>query len=185
MDETQVQADALEVPAPSLAAAISQAVPAPSEAEKVELALEHATLARQAKSGGDWFFWVAGLSIINSIISLANGQWSFLAGLGITQVIDVVASSAGGGSGFAPTIALILDLLAAAIFVMFGILTRHRQSWSYLIGMVLYALDGLIFLVAGEWLGAAFHVFVLYSLYRGLVANRALLKMTSSQSLAG
>ena len=44
------------------------------------------------KSGASWFFWIAGLSIINSIILLAGGQWNFIVGLGVTQIIDVIGT---------------------------------------------------------------------------------------------
>ncbi|MGI8656220.1 MAG: hypothetical protein ACR2LC_13505 [Pyrinomonadaceae bacterium] len=46
---------------------------------------------RQALSGANWFFWIAALSMINSVVLLMNGQWNFLAGLGITQLIDGIA----------------------------------------------------------------------------------------------
>ena len=51
---------------------------------------ENLKVQGQFKSGADWFFWIAGLSIINSIILLAGGQWSFIVGLGITQIIDTI-----------------------------------------------------------------------------------------------
>ena len=43
--------------------------------------------------------------------------------------------------------------------------------------MLLYALDGLIFLWVQDWLSLGFHAFVLYGLYRGLDAGRRLEKL--------
>ena len=37
----------------------------------------------------------------------------------------------------------------------------------------IFALDGVIFLLASDWLGVAFHAFVLYCLFRGFRACRA------------
>lgn len=45
--------------------------------------------------------------------------------------------------------------------------------------MVVYGLDGLIFLLVQDWLALAFHAFVLYSIYRGLAAN---LKLSGLQA---
>ena len=45
-------------------------------------------LRAQMQSGARWFYWIAGLSLINSIAAVSGSNWSFLAGLGITQLIS-------------------------------------------------------------------------------------------------
>jgi hypothetical protein len=130
----------------------------------------------QSVSGARWFFWVAGLSLINSIIVLAEGRWNFLAGLGIIQLISGLAIGLSEQLGGAvKVVALILDLSVSAIFVGFGIFAQKHYTWAFVFGMVVYALDGLIFLMVQDWLSIAFHAFVLFSIYRGLAANRKLL----------
>jgi len=47
------------------------------------------------QSGARWFYWIAGLSMINSIAAMSNSSWSFLAGLGITQFIPGLALGVG------------------------------------------------------------------------------------------
>ena len=42
---------------------------------------EKLRLENQFKSGAGWFFIIAGLSIVNSIIILSGGSWSFIVGL--------------------------------------------------------------------------------------------------------
>ena len=49
--------------------------------------LDPALLA-QLKSGANWFYWIAGLSVVNSLIFAFGGHTSFIAGLGLTQLID-------------------------------------------------------------------------------------------------
>lgn len=143
--------------------------------ENYFLAGERIALERRMLSGANWFFWIAGLSLINSIIMLSNGRWSFLAGLGITQIIDALANQAAGelGSG-ATVIALIMDIIVAGVFVLFGFMARKRQGWAFITGMVLYGLDGLLFLLAQSWLSIAFHAFALYCIYQGLRAHNQL-----------
>jgi hypothetical protein len=125
----------------------------------------------QLKSGASWFYWIAGLSLVNSISAVSGSDWRFILGLGITQVFDAFGAGFGGGG---PIVALVLDLMAAGVFILFGVFAHKRHTWAFIVGMVLFGLDGVIFLLAQEWLGVGFHVFALYCLFRGLSACRKL-----------
>jgi hypothetical protein len=133
----------------------------------------------QMRSGASWFYWIAGLSLINSVLSLAGSEWGFILGLGITQVFDALGSLMGTAGKF---VAFGLDLIAAAALVVFGVLAARRQTWAFVVGMVLYALDGLLFVLALDFLGIGFHAFVLFCLYRGLAACRELNASAPAQS---
>ncbi len=128
-------------------------------------------LERQLKSGATWFYWIAGLSAINTVASLSGSSWRFMFGLGITQIIDVVAHKA---SSVGTAIAVVLDLLVLGMFILFGYFAARRHNWSFLAGMVVFTLDGFIFLLAQDWLGLGVHVFILYCLFKGFQASRAL-----------
>lgn len=130
---------------------------------------ERSKLEARFKSGANWFFWIAALSLINSVIILTGHDWNFIVGLGTTLVIDAVAREAGTAGKL---VAFGLDLFAAAFVVLFGVLCRRRFGWAFVLGMLLYALDGLIFLGVGDWLGAAFHVLVLVFIGMGYSALR-------------
>jgi hypothetical protein len=152
---------------------------APDQAQTMriqrKLALEH-----QIKSGTNWFFFIAGLSLVNSIIYLSGGTLNFVVGLGITQFIDGFTgglSEAMGGSVLVTLIGLALDLLVAGAFVAFGVFARRKQQWALITGMILYALDGLFLLALGSWFAVAFHAFALWGLWRGLQALRQLLAL--------
>jgi hypothetical protein len=139
-------------------------VAAPSAADAV--------LEKQLKGGGSWFYWIAGLSLVNSVMALSGSATRFVLGLGVMQIFDGLAQGFGSGAGLA--VAVVLDLLAAAVFVFFGVFANKRHTWSFIVGMALYALDGLIFLIGPDWLGVGFHAFVLFCLFRGFKACRAL-----------
>ena len=130
----------------------------------------------QVKSGANWFFWIAALSMINSAIFIFGGNWSFFAGLAVTQVADslVVAASRNDDFSIAKIIALVMDFIIAGIFVMCGIFAGRLQSWAFIIGMVLYALDGVLALILGAYLAAGFHAFALFMIFRGFSAARHL-----------
>ena len=151
-------------------------VPTTPEAQPVSsTALE---LYSHHKSGAQWFYAIAVVSVLNTLISLSGSSWSFIVGLGSTQLIDVMAQifkeEAVLSAALITTIALSADALLVGMFALWGLLAKKGHAWAYIVGMVLYALDGLIFVVAAEWLSVAFHAFALWGLFRGV---RALLQL--------
>lgn len=141
--------------------------------------------SRRSQSGANWFFWIAGLSLINSVVVLMNGRWSFLAGLGITQFIDglSVALSPRLG-GIATVIALLLDLTTAGVIVLFGVMARQRHTWAFAFGLFLYAADGILFLIVQDWFSLAFHGYAAYCIFRGLTANKQLTELQRQAGLS-
>jgi len=129
---------------------------------------------RQLKNGGSWFYWIAGLSLINSAVALSGSQRGFtlIVGLEFTQIIDEIAHEIGSGAGFA--VAIGLDLLVAGMFIFFGIFANKRRAWSFIAGMAFYALDGLIYLIDLKFLAVGFHAFVLWCIFRGFKACQQL-----------
>jgi hypothetical protein len=143
-------------------------------------------LVKQSQAGANWFFWIAALSVINTIISVAGGRWSFLAGLGSTQIIDglVIVLTESFGT-LAIAIGLLLNLIAAAVFAVFGWLGTKRQSWAFIAGLICYGLDGLIFLLVQDWLSIAFHIFASYFIVKGLTATNKLNAMEEEKLVKG
>src|SRR5262245_23033967 len=154
---------------PSTAASVAKPPPAASAPDELT------ELHRRVTSGGSWFYWVAGLSLVNSFAALSGSNWGFIFGLQITQIIDHFARETGGN---AKTIAMVLDVLAAGVLVLFGVFACRRHIWAFIVGMILYGLDALLTVISQYWLGVAFHAWVLFSLFVGLKAalqiNRAL-----------
>lgn len=140
-------------------------------------------LERAVSGGASWFYWIAGLSLVNSAIVLFGGQWNFIVGLGVTQIIDAIASVAAqelgsSASTIARAVAFTGDLMVAGVFVLFGVFANKRHAWAFIVGMVLYALDGMLFLLVGDWLSVGFHGFALFCIWAGSSANRKLTALT-------
>ncbi len=135
------------------------------------------TLQSQTRGGASWFYWIAGLSVVNSIIALSGSQWHFIAGLGITEIIDYVARGAGNAG---TVVAIMLDAFAAGMFVLFGVFAAKRQSWAFIIGMVFYGMDALLWILGQFWLGIAFHIYVLFRIYSGMKAAGQLRELEQS-----
>jgi len=155
---------------------MEQKVDGPVAGER-NAATERDKLESQHKSGANWFYWIAGLSLVNSGVMLAGGQWGFIVGLGITQFADAVgaaiAEEVGAGIGLRAVV-FVFDAFVAGLFVLFGALARKRHAGAFVTGMALYTLDGLLFVLVGDWLSVAFHAFVLFCLFGGLAASRKL-----------
>jgi hypothetical protein len=147
-------------------------------------------LEGRIKSGVDWFFWIAGLSIINSIVFLFGGSFMFIFGLGVTQLVDAITSSLADEGG--PVIGLILrvfgfgiDTIIAAIFIVCGFLGRKRLLWAVIVGIALYAFDLLMLLIVGDWVGILFHAWALWCLIRGAKAIIDLAELEKSRPGTG
>lgn len=129
-------------------------------------------LEHQRNTGAQWFWAIAVLSLLNSLIIIAGMQWSFIVGLAITQLVDGVAAALAASVDPRPAavftiIAVMFDVGVVAMFGLFGWLARKGYIWSFYVGMALYGVDGLIFLVIGDWLSLGFHVFALWGMWRG------------------
>ena len=148
-----------------------------------QVPFEQDALAETMKSGANWFYWIAGLSVVNTVIYVMGNQWSFLAGLGFTQFADGLADVLiqNGGSSVLKGVALVFDFVIVAMFVLFGYYAG-KQNWVvFLIGIIVYIFDGLLLLVAGDIPGPAFHAFALFFIVRGFIACRSLHAFASSQ----
>ena len=140
--------------------------------------VERQQLEQRMKSGANWFYWIAALSLVTSIISLAGGEWGFLVSLGVTQLADAIANVGADRIGWGVKVfALVFDLIAAGLFALLGMFANKRQTWAFIVGTVLYILDALVCLLIGFWLGLAFHAFALYSIYGGFKACSALAEL--------
>lgn len=129
-----------------------------------------------------WFLWIAILSVINSAVMLAGSSWGFFIGLGVTQLVDgvmmaVTEGTEGSGRTVALAITFVIDLVIAGGLFLLGVLARKGFGWAYILGIVLYAADGLLFVWAQDWPGAGFHAFALFFLVGGYVNLRRLQRL--------
>jgi hypothetical protein len=134
------------------------------------VATERLRLEAQFRSGANWFFWIAGMSLVNSVVGLFGGHWGFVIGLGITQVIDA-ALTTGDGDVSARLLGPLLTAAVAAVFIACGHFAREGRRTAFIAGIVLYVLDSLIFVLVRDVLAIAFHAFALYCLVRGMRAK--------------
>jgi len=141
-------------------------------------------LAHRMKSGANWFFWIAALSMITSILSISGASWRFFLSLGITQFIDGFAvglSSTVGTAGL--VIGIVLDIFITAIFAGLGVLAGRKQLWAFVLGMVLFALDALLLLFFFDVIAILFHGLAIFYIFRGFQAARELVTLERADAL--
>lgn len=147
-------------------------------------------LQGQMKSGANWFYWIAGLSLVNMLAILIGVNWNFVIGLAVTQIIDAVAAAiatdAGAKIGLVVRVAAVfLDVLIAGVFVLFGAFANKKYEWAFITGMVLYVLDGVLFLFMQDYLGIVFHLLALYGIFMGYKALRQLKRSSAADKVDG
>ena len=129
-------------------------------------------------TGLNWFFWIACLSIINSVVALFDAPFSFALGLFITFFVDSVGREAAGADGGAMAmgarvVAFTISIGLASFFILFGLLGRRLRQWAILLGIGLFLLDTLLllamtlFMDQPVWMGLLIHVWALFALFGG------------------
>ena len=139
-----------------------------------EIDFRHAELTAKYKNGANWFYWIAGLTIVTSLIAFGGGGWRFLISLGTTQIIDDLSVELGG---MAKIVALLLDLVVTGTFVVFGVLANKKLLWAYALGVGVFLLDGLVTLVIQDWIGVIAHIVVIILMVPGYLAGRELVDL--------
>jgi hypothetical protein len=82
--------------APAIAASSTPAVPAAAAGTPER---------QQLHRGAQWFYWIAGLSLVNALSAAFGSQWGFIIGLGITQVVSAVVQAAAAEGGASVVVA--------------------------------------------------------------------------------
>lgn len=129
-----------------------------------------AVLERRRRNGAFWFYWIAGLSLINTLAALGEQSWRFILGLGITQLAHAAAARSGHGHAAVA----VMDVVIIGGFALLGRYALRGRVWAFLAGGIFYGLDGLLFLAGRDWIAIAFHVFALVMIARGFDAARRL-----------
>jgi len=84
------------------------------------------------KSGAGWFLAIAGLSIINSIMTMSGTRFHFIFGLGVTQIVDAIGAHSGTTGS---VLGLIVNAFVAGVFALFWHFGKQGKKWAFIVGM--------------------------------------------------
>jgi hypothetical protein len=155
--------------------------PLPASAVPLPIYRSDPQLDVSVKNGASWFYWIAAMSLVNSVLLVMGSNVSFVVGLGITQFVAVIAREAQNQGDLAieaSIIAFMITAAAAGFFIVMGIFANKRHIWAFIIGMLVYALDGMLLLLEQDLFSLAFHGFALFCLFGGL---RAAIKLNAAE----
>lgn len=133
-------------------------------------------LSARIKSGASWFYWIAGLTFANSLLSLFGVWMEFLLGMMLTRGLRAFFAGffavSVPNTTFEPWLlpALVAEGLVVLGLVGLGYLASRGSRKAFAFGISLYALDGLMFFVEGLLASALAHLLVLAFLIRGYSA---------------
>lgn len=148
------------------------------QVDNIEVVDEEEKLEKQLKSAASWFYFIGALSLINTVIALSGSDWGFVVGLAMTQIMDAIAREVGV---VGMIISVVFDVTIAATFIVFGIFAAKRYKWAFITGMVVYALDTLLILLAQIWLSLLFHILALYCIFKGFQAGNKLTQIMAEK----
>jgi hypothetical protein len=157
-----------------------------TQLDQLRFAPDRLKLENRLKWRAAAFFGIAGLALVNAFGLLVRGGWGMMVGLGFSQLIAGAAAVAAGQVGpglLIHLLALAANAGLAGLYLLLGLLAWRRSPWSFAAGMLLYSLDGSIFLLAGDIWSVGVHIFALLWLWRGYRTARRLHRLEQAASL--
>ncbi|MBS0657916.1 MAG: hypothetical protein JSR82_06675 [Verrucomicrobia bacterium] len=141
---------------------------------------ELTTLYQTVQAGARWFYWIAGLSIVNAVLAHSESKVQFVLGLAITQVVDyLMAQIAPGAKWFS----LVFDVLLAGSMAYFGYKGGQAVLWALFCGLGVFLVDCALFgwlcfmggaVNTGVVLGGVFRALALVAVFGSIAATRRL-----------
>ena len=115
-------------------------------------------------SAARWFWWIAGLSLVNTVLFYSNADMSFVVGLGLTTIASVFLPM--------PT-ALAVIVATLAFYAWIGWVAAQGKAWAFYLGLAVYVIDALLFVYIEDWMSVAFHGLAIFFIVKGVMRLRA------------
>lgn len=123
------------------------------------------------RAGGNWFYWIGGLSLVNAVVWALGMDWGFALGLAIAGFFHGIGIGIAGEDAAGRWLGFALQLIPIGATLALGFLAGHkRQRWAFGVGMVGFALDGLLYLLAFSLVGIVIHGYALFAMFKGFRA---------------
>lgn len=130
-------------------------------------------------NGARWFYWIAGLSLLNLALYALGSDWGFAVGTVIGFVLQGVVELFAG-----ETVAWFAHAPIIGLFVWLGRKALRGHVWAFAIGGAIFALDAVLLLVlVQDWFGLAVHGFGLFGIVNGWRAQRLLQRLPVASAL--
>ncbi len=111
----------------------------------------------------NWFKWIALLSLVNSVLMIMNSNITFIFGLAANIYLYVIGYELFGKFS---VITIICQLILPAIYFLLYKMNKSMKKWPIIVGVVLYGMDAILYLLSDDLLSIAFHIYVMYSILK-------------------
>jgi len=126
------------------------------------------------KSAARWFWWIAGLSLVNAVLLQAGSNVNFVLGLAMTTLAGVMFSAQ-------LPIALALIAITIGFYFLMGLQAQRGKPWAFYLGLAVYVVDALIYLRFEDWMSVGFHAFAIFCIFKGVLRLRELAREPQPQ----
>ena len=119
------------------------------------------------RSGARWFWWIAGMSLLNAALLLSGSNTNFVIGLAMTTF---------AGAMFADQLPVALALIAMTVgfYFFMGLQAQRGKQWAFYAGLAVYAVDALIYARFEDWMPVGFHALAAFFIFKGVMRLREL-----------
>ena len=131
--------------------------------------LARAELVKRVENGGRWFYWIAGLSAVNFVFFVLGSENGFALGTLVDYFLQGILEELAD-----PSFGWIAHVVVIGVFAFLGVRATAGAQWASIVGGLLYALDGVLFLLVGGWIGIAVHAFALFAIVSAVISLRRL-----------
>lgn len=95
----------------------------------------------------------------------SGSRTGFLIGLGMAAAVsEIFENNAAVGMG--------LTALIVGFYFLMGLFGQRAKAWAFCLGLALYAVDALIYIVVADWMPVAFHAFAIFCIAKGVLRLR-------------
>lgn len=117
-------------------------------------------------SSARWFWWIAGLSLVNLLLFYAGSNTNFVVGLAMTAVASALFNDP-------KAVGMVVAVLIIGCYVAAGYFAQREKLWAFYVGLGVYVLDALLYMYIEDWMPVVFHAYVIFHLFKGISALRS------------
>jgi len=105
----------------------------------------------------------------------SGSEVTFVIGLAMTTLASVI---------FEKNLVVAIGVAAVTIgfYFLMGLYAQRGRLWAFYVGLVIYAIDALIYAWAQDWMSVAFHVLAVFFISKGILRVRELSRASAPEA---
>jgi len=124
------------------------------------------------QSAARWFWWIAGLSLVNAVLFHSGSDTNFVVGLAMTLLASVLFAN------LLP-VAILLIAITVGFYFLVGFYAQRHKLWAFYVGLGVYVVDALIYIGFQDWMSVAFHALAAFFIFRGITRVKEIARIPS------